>query len=93
MPVRNDLSTILIGLALSISLVSNFIDLRVSHAGLVKAAGAQNTALEGSKKVEVQLDALAKGVNDLAQSGNPNAIKVVATLKQNGINIKSAGSR
>lgn len=93
MPVKNDIGLILIASAVSILLVSNLIDLRHTHAGLKTAAEAQRAALEGNKKVEIQLDALAKGVNDLARSGNANAAKIVATLKQNGINIKSADSK
>ena len=93
MAAKNDLNTILIASSLSIFLVSNLIDLRHVHSGLEKADVAQRSALDGTKKVEVQLDALAKGVNDLAQSGNPNARKIVVTLKQNGINIKSNGSQ
>jgi hypothetical protein len=85
---RNELVASLVSGALLIALISGLLDLRQVHADLEKAAANQKSAIDGNAKVEAQLDALAKGVNQLAQSGNTNAQHIVATLKASGVNIK-----
>ena len=88
---RNELVSTLIAGALSILLLSTLVDLWQIHTDLETAADRQRTMIDGNAKIETQLDALAKGLNQLAQTGNVNAQHIVATLKQNGVNIKSTG--
>ncbi len=83
----DNLATSLVAAALSVVLISNIIDQRRVNGELEKALSAQQMTLEGNKKVEVQLDGLAKGLQKLAQGGNPNAQRIVETLRQNGVNI------
>lgn len=89
---NNSLGLLLVAAALSVVLVSGLIDQRRLHGELEKAITAQATALEGTKKVELHLDGLAKGLRQLAQGGNPNAQRIVETLRQNGVNISDAGA-
>lgn len=89
MAIQRNLATLLTALALCIVLISVAIDLSTAHANLQKSVEAQKTALANAKKVETQLDALAKGVNQLAQGGNANAKRIIAVLQQNGVNIKA----
>ena len=75
--------------ALVIVLASNLLDQRRAHEAMEKAVESQAKALEGSAKIETQLDALAKGVQGLAASGNPNARAIIDLLAKNGVNINS----
>ena len=84
-----NLATTLTAAALCIVLTSVAIDLGGARSNLQKSVEAQKTALANAKKVETQLDALAKGVNQLAQGGNANAKRIIAVLQQNGVNIKT----
>jgi predicted carbohydrate-binding protein with CBM5 and CBM33 domain len=86
------LGTILTAAALSIVLLSNLLDMRRAHGELEKALAQQKTTLEGAKKTETQLDALASGTQALASGGNANAQRIVATLKQNGVSIKAGAN-
>ncbi len=88
---RNELVSTLIAGSLSILLLSTLFDLWQIHTDLEATADRQRTMVDGNAKIETQLDTLAKGLNQLAQSGNVNAQHIVATLKQNGVNIKSTG--
>lgn len=89
MAKQRNLATMLTALALCIVLISVAIDLNSAHANLQKSVETQKTALANAKKVETQLDALAKGVNKLAQGGNANARQIITVLQQNGVNIKA----
>lgn len=84
-----NLATTLTAAALCVVLTSVAIDLGSARSNLQKSVEAQKTALANAKKVETQLDALAKGVNQLAQGGNANARRIIAVLQQNGVNIKT----
>ena len=75
--------------ALAIVLASNLFDQWSAHEALEKALESQAKALEGSAKIEAQIDALAKGVQALSASGNPNARAIVDVLAKNGIKIDS----
>jgi hypothetical protein len=88
MSSKSSLATSLTAAALVVVLGSTMIDLRRSANDMDTALANQAKALEGSQKIEAQLDALAKGVGALADAGNPNAKAIVATLKQNGVSIK-----
>ncbi len=85
----NSIAIGVLALALIGTQISHLIDLRKTHAQLEAAMQSQNTAIANNRKAELQLDALAKGVNELAKSGNANAKRIVETLKQNGVSIKS----
>jgi hypothetical protein len=78
--------------AVCVVLASGLGDMWRAHGEMKKAIDGQATALAASKKVETQLDGLAKGVQALAQAGNPNAQAIIAILKQNGVNINAGGS-
>jgi intracellular sulfur oxidation DsrE/DsrF family protein len=88
---RNGLATTLTAAALVVVLGSTMLDLRRVAGEMETALANQTKALEGSRKIETQLDALAKGVGALADAGNPNAQAIVAALKQNGVTIKPDG--
>lgn len=75
--------------ALAIVLASNLFDLRRAHEAMEKAVDSQTKAMDGSAKIEAQLDALAKGSQTLAASGNLNARAIVDVLAKNGVNINS----
>lgn len=74
--------------ALALVLGSSLVDQRRGASEMSIALESQSKALESSAKIESQLDALAKGISGLALSGNANAQRIVATLKQNGVSIK-----
>jgi hypothetical protein len=78
--------------ALAIVLASNLFDQWRAHGEMEKAVANQAKALEGGAKIEIQLEALAKGVKALATSGNPNARAIVETLAKNGVNISGGPS-
>ena len=85
---KTGIATSLTAGALAIVLGSSLVDQRRGAAEMSIALESQSKALEGSAKIESQLDALAKGISGLAQSGNANAQRIVATLRQNGVSIK-----
>ena len=86
---KSSLGAALTAGALALVLASNLFDQMRAHDEMEKAVAAQAKALEGSAKVETQLDALAKGVQGLAASGNTNARAIVDVLAKNGVNINS----
>jgi hypothetical protein len=75
--------------ALCLALASNLIDLQRGATALTKLGKEQTDALVVARKGEAQLNALAKGVQQLAVAGNPNAQAIVATLQRNGIQINA----
>jgi hypothetical protein len=85
--------TSLTALAFCILLISNLIDVSRAGSDMQKAREGQQAALVTGGKVESQLDALAGGTQSLAAAGNPNAQKIVAILRQNGININAPSAR
>ncbi|MEO7158886.1 MAG: hypothetical protein ABI039_15070 [Vicinamibacterales bacterium] len=89
MSSRNSLAIVMVTAALLLVLISSMIDLRQIHGDLESAIGNQKAARENSSKVEAQLDSLAKGLSQLAQTGNQNAQHIVGMLKQNGVDIKA----
>ena len=74
--------------AVVVMLISTLVDIAHVHAALDTARTNLQVSVDTSKKIETQLDALAKGISSLAEKGNPNASAIVATLRQNGVNIK-----
>lgn len=75
-------------IALCIVLASTLADLHRGHDNLQKIAQQQAQRVKTDGKVQLQLESLAKGTQALASAGNPNAQRIVAVLKQNGVNIK-----
>ena len=63
----------------------------LSARGAIAAATAEQNAqaqpLEAARRIEVQVNALAAGTSRLAQSGNPNAARIVAAMQANGIGL------
>ena len=86
---KTSLATGLTAGALALVLASNVFDQRRAHEEMEKAVASQAKTLEGSAKIEAQLDALAKGVQGLAAAGNPNARGIIDVLAKNGVNINS----
>ncbi len=74
--------------ALCLFLASNLIDLGRTHSDLERIGKQQAVAIASDAKVQSQLDGLAKGTQQLALAGNANALKIIAILRQNGVNIK-----
>lgn len=62
--------------------------LRESH-GLAEAKERQATPMEEAQKMRAQLDAVASGLQRLAEAGNANAQRLVDELKQRGVRIAS----
>ncbi len=79
--------TTLTALALLILLASNLIGIARARDEMGRALERQDQLIAEGTKVEQQLEALAQGTRALADSGNPNARKIVDLLRQNGINI------
>ena len=78
----------LTSLALSLVLISNLADLARGKDQLGQLIARQETTLKTTGKAEAQLDSLARGVQQLASGGNPNAQKIVSLLQANGVHIK-----
>ncbi|QXQ07485.1 hypothetical protein KX816_05520 [Sphingosinicellaceae bacterium] len=81
------LGTPLTATAVLLILASNLVQLRHGHVELQAELANQGTALASSARVERQLDALAKGTQQLARAGNPNAQRIVAILREKGVSI------
>ncbi|MGI4880224.1 MAG: hypothetical protein ACRYG4_22370 [Janthinobacterium lividum] len=75
--------------AVVIILASNFVQLQQGHTELETVLANQANSFADGAKVDRQLDALAKGTQQLAQAGDPNAQRIVAILRAKGINIKN----
>ena len=73
--------------ALCLVLGSSLIDLGRANTALIKLNKDQAAAAIVAHKGEAQLNALARGVQQLADSGNANAAAIVAVLQRNGIRI------
>lgn len=86
-------ATILLAAALLVTLGSGLIDQSRGIAALKTVEQEQAAALEVSKRVEAQLNALASGTQQLADGGNANAQAVLATLQQNGIRVNAAAQK
>ena len=87
---RPDWAMICTAGAVALVLVSNLIDIGRFHDSLVEARKQQVVGLDNTRRAEVQLDALAKGTQALADQGNPNARAILAVLRQNGVQINAA---
>ena len=83
-----DVGLALTAMALSLVLVSNLMDLARGKAQLDQLVARQDATLKTTGKAEAQLDALARGLQQLSSGGNANAQKIVSVLQANGVHIK-----
>ena len=83
---------VLTQIAFCIVLVASLVDVANAHAQLDATLKQQQTNDELVAKIDGQLDALARGTQQLAQQGNANAAKIVTALAQGGVHI-NAGAR
>jgi hypothetical protein len=74
-----------------IALGADQIAAALAERAVIAAAATEQSAqakpLEAAQRIETQLDALASGTSRLAQSGNPNAARIVAAMQANGISL------
>lgn len=61
------------------------VQLRVERDAMREALAKQDKPLEDSRKLRGALDSLARGTQQLADNGNPNARLVVDELKKRGV--------
>ncbi len=78
-----------LGVALCLVLGSSLFDLQRASTTLTGVDRDQTTALAASHKGEDQLNALAKGTQQLADGGNANALAVVLALQRAGVRINA----
>jgi hypothetical protein len=57
------------------------------HGTLTAIRAAQETPVQEAAKLRAQLDSIARGTQELANQGNPNAKTIVAELQKRGITI------
>jgi hypothetical protein len=57
------------------------------HGTLQAIRASQETAVQEAAKLRTQLDAIARGTQELANQGNQNAKTIVAELQKRGITI------
>ena len=86
--LMRDVAVVLTAGALCLVLASNLSDLARGKSELDQLVTKQEATLKTTGKAEGQLDSLARGVQQLAAAGNPNAQKIVAVLQANGVRIK-----
>lgn len=79
----------LTAIALIILLVANLVGLVRGRGELADARAGQEAMIAQGTKIESQLEGLARDTQALADSGNPNARKIVEILAQNGVNINA----
>lgn len=89
MTMSAQLGNLLTAAALCVVLGSNVAQLQQARGSLQTAVANQRTALANAVKIEIQLDALARGTQALAARGNTDAAKIVNILKANGVSIKA----
>ena len=87
-PLLKDLGVALTAAALCLVLASNLADLAHGKDQLNQLLARQETTLKTTARAESQLDALARGVQQLADGGNANAQKIVSSLQATGVHIK-----
>ncbi len=80
-------ASIATSLALILILASNLVDISRTNDAIRAAKAAQALGQSNAAKAEVQLNALAQGVQTLAANGNANAAAIVAALASNGVQL------
>jgi hypothetical protein len=86
--LMRDIAVLLLSAALCLFLWSDLADLASGQTQLKQLVASQATTLKATAKAEAQLDSIARGIQQLAAAGNPNAQKIVGVLHSNGVNIK-----
>lgn len=82
---------VLLGLAaLCILVGANLTQVVATRTGLQQVLKQQKEGEPTIAKVDSQLDALASGTQRLAVAGNANAARIIASLAENGIQVKSS---
>lgn len=81
------LALLITQLAIALLLVNEIVQLSGANAKLNEAIDRQKPNEEMIRRIDTQLDALARGTARLAQGGNPQAQKIVDQLAQNGVRI------
>lgn len=87
------LALLLTQLALAVLLVNEIVQLSSANGKLSAALVGQKANDETVRRIDTQLDALARGTQRLAQAGNPQAAKIVDQLAQNGVRINDRAAR
>lgn len=85
---RSGLGVLLGLVALCILLIANLLQVVSTHNSLEQVIAQQKQGEPMIAKVDSQLDSLASGTQRLAAGGNANASKIIATLAENGIQVK-----
>ncbi len=80
---------VLTQVAFCIVLVASLVDAISAHAQLSATLQQQHASDELVGRIDAQLDALARGTQQLAQQGNANATKIVDALAQSGVHINA----
>lgn len=82
---------VILAAALCLVLGSSVVDVLRANSTLANVDKQQTMAVTQSHRAEDQLNALARGTQELADSGNANAQAIVATLQNNGVHINLNG--
>ncbi len=76
-------------LALAMLLVNELVQLWQANGKLSQTIQQQASTDDTVKRINAQLDGLARGTQQLAQNGNANAQKIVDQLAANGVRINA----
>lgn len=81
------IALLLTQLAFAVLLVNELVQLSSANDKLSAVIAQQGNSDAIVARINTQLDQLARGTQQLAQRGNPQATKIVAQLAQNGVRI------
>ncbi|MFW2852845.1 hypothetical protein ACM61V_13100 [Sphingomonas sp. TX0543] len=81
------IALLLTQLAFAVLLVNELVQLSSANDKLSAMIAQQGNNDAVVARINTQLDGLARGTQQLAQHGNPQAAKIVAQLAQNGVRI------
>lgn len=85
-------AVVALAVALCLAFGSSLIDLQRANIVLTNVEKEQVAAIGAAHRSEEQLNALARGTQQLADGGDPNALAVVNTLQRNGVHINVDGA-
>lgn len=83
------LALLLTQLAFVVLLVNEIVQLSAANGKLSDMIERQSANDAAIKRIDQQLDSLARGTQRLAQNGNPRAAAIIAQLAQNGVHINA----
>ena len=86
------LALLLTQLAFAVLLVNEIVQLATANAKLSDVIAHQSANDATIKRIDQQLDSLARGTQRLAQNGDPQAAAIIAQLGQNGVHINAKPS-